>query len=92
MKKKNSFVSWLKDPSWDIWLFIIVVVLANLVSTRLFFRLDLTAPHSYSLSASSKELVKNLEEPLSVKVFFSDNLPSEDNAIKDYVKIGRAHV
>ncbi len=86
MKKKNSFVSWLKDPSWDIWLFIIVVVLANLVSTRLFFRLDLTAPHSYSLSASSKELVKNLEEPLSVKVFFSDNLPSEDNAIKDYVK------
>lgn len=86
MKKENKFVSWIKNPSADIWLFIVAVVLLNLVASRAFFRIDLTESKSYSLSSSSKEIVKNLEEPLNVKVFFSANLPSPYSNVEQYVK------
>ena len=86
MKKENKFISWIKNPSADIWLFIVAVVLLNLVASRAFFRIDLTESKSYSLSSSSKEIVKNLEEPLSAKVFFSANLPSPYSNVEQYVK------
>ena len=86
MKKENKFVSWIKNPSADIWLFIVAVVLLNLVASRAFFRIDLTESKSYSLSSSSKEVVKNLEEPLNVKVFFSANLPAPYSNVEQYVK------
>lgn len=86
MKKENKFISWIKNPSTDIWLFIIAVVMLNLVASRSFFRIDLTESKSYSLSSSSKEIVKNLEEPLDVKVFFSANLPSPYSNVEQYVK------
>lgn len=86
MKKENKFISWIKNPSADIWLFIVAVVLLNLVASRAFFRIDLTESKSYSLSSSSKEIVKNLEEPLNVKIFFSANLPSPYSNVEQYVK------
>ena len=86
MKKENKFISWIKNPSADIWLFIVAVVLLNLVASRAFFRIDLTESKSYSLSSSSKEVVKSLEEPLNVKVFFSANLPSPYSNVDQYVK------
>ena len=71
MKKNNRFVSWIKSSASDVWLFIIAVVLLNMVAARCFFRADLTQAKSYSLSSASREVVGNLEEPMSIKVFFS---------------------
>lgn len=82
----KKILNWLKSPKSDIFLFIIAVVLLNLVASRAFFRIDLTAPRSYSLSRYSIETVKNLEDPLSVKVFFSDNLPAPYNSVETYVR------
>ncbi len=86
MKKESKFVNWLKGSASDIWLFAILLVLINLVAVRAFVRLDLTAPRSYSLSKASKEVVKTIEEPLSVKVFFSKNLPAPYAGVEQYVK------
>ncbi|MBP3365420.1 MAG: Gldg family protein [Treponema sp.] len=86
MKRKNAFVSWLKSPASDIWLFICAVVLLNLAASRLFFRLDITAQKSYSISPASRNAVKMLEEPLSVKVFFSSDLPSPYSNAAQYAK------
>jgi len=67
----------------DIWvkfgLYFIVAVLVNLVSLTLFFRIDLTSNKVYSLSDASKTAVANLEEPLTIKAFFSENLPHPYN-------------
>ena len=82
----KKFIDWITSPKSDFILLIILLVLLNLVGANAFFRLDLTSPKSYSLSQSSKELVKNLEEPLSVKVFFSENLPSPYNTVEQYLK------
>lgn len=85
-KNQNKFLNWLKSSSSDIWLFIIALVLLNMVASRAFFRIDLTSSSAFSLSKASKEVVKNLEEPLSVKVFFSNNLPSPYSNTQQYVK------
>ena len=82
----KKFIDWITNPKSDLILLIILLVLLNLVGANAFFRLDLTSPKSYSLSQSSKELVRNLEEPLSVKVFFSENLPSPYNTVEQYLK------
>ena len=82
----KKFIDWITSPKSDFILLIILLVLLNLVGANAFFRLDLTSPKSYSLSQSSKEIVKNLEEPLSVKVFFSENLPSPYNTVEQYLK------
>jgi gliding-associated putative ABC transporter substrate-binding component GldG len=53
------------------------LVLVNLIGTRLFGRLDLTEKHIYTLSRSSKDLVKVLPDFLSVKAYISKDLPPE---------------
>ena len=60
-------------------LYFIVAVLVNLVSLTLFFRLDLTANRVFSLSGASRAAVSGLEEPLTIKAFFSENLPQPYN-------------
>lgn len=82
----KRLIEYLKSPKSDFLLFIIVLLLANLVCAKAFFRLDLTEPKSYSLSASSKQVVRTLEEPLSVKVFFTKNLPAPYNTIDQYIR------
>src|SRR5574344_2325951 len=82
----TKFVNWLKNPSSDIVLFIILLVMVNLVGVRAFARFDLTGPKSYSLSDASKEAVKTIEEPLSIKVFFSSNLPAPYSSVDQYVR------
>ena len=63
-------------------LYIIVIILINIVATTIFFRIDLTENKSYSLSEASTELVKTLEEPLTIKVFLSENLPVPYNNLE----------
>lgn len=82
----KKFLKWLKSPASDFALFILLLILANLAAHNAFLRLDLTAPKSYSLSKASCSLVKNLEEPLNVRVFFADNLPAPYNEVAQYVK------
>ncbi|MCR5724980.1 MAG: Gldg family protein [Treponema sp.] len=82
----KKFINYLKSPKSDVALFILVLILANLVGHRAFLRCDVTAPKSYSLSAASKQVVQTLEEPLSVKVFFTENLPSPYNQVEQYIR------
>ena len=85
-KAMKRFIDYVKSPRSDVLLFIVVLVLANLVAHRAFVRADLTAPKSYSLSAASAQVVQTLEEPLQVKVCFSENLPAPYNQVEQYVR------
>lgn len=84
--KKNEFVKWIKNPSSDVWIFVLILIFVNLVASRSFLRLDLTGSKSYSISSASRNAVKIIEEPLSIKVFFSDNLPSPYSDVYQYAK------
>lgn len=67
-------------------LYLVVIVLINLVGITLFFRADLTKDKIYSLSGASQDVVATLSEPLSIKVFFSKNLPAPHNNTERYLR------
>ena len=82
----KKIINWLKSSKSDFLLFVFFLILLNLAGHRIFLRFDLTAPKSYSLSKASKMIVKNLEAPLSIRVFFSDNLPATYSSVPQYIK------
>lgn len=82
---KHSLSNELKNSSVDRFLLFIVIVLLNLVSIRGFVRFDLTSQKTYSLSKASKDMVKHLEAPLSIKIFFSKNLPAPYSSVEQYL-------
>ncbi len=67
-------------------LYTTVIVLVNLAGLTLFFRADLTKAKVYSLSHASKKAVATLSEPLSIKVFFSKDLPAPHNNTERYLR------
>lgn len=66
--------------------YVVAVVLLNAVSATLFFRIDLTGNKVYSLSETSRAAVAGLSEPLTVKAFFTDDLPAPYNNIERYLR------
>ena len=65
--------------------YLIIVVLVNVAGITLFFRMDLTANKMYSISNASKKVVSTLSEPLTIKVFFTKNLPAPHNNTERYL-------
>lgn len=83
---RRFVINWKKSDSADFVLAAAILVLANLVGARAFFRADLTHDRLYSISKASKETVRNLTEPLSVNVFFSSDLPAPYNSVEQYLR------
>ncbi len=75
-----------RDEKIDCAIFFVILILANLVGARAFLRGDLTSGKMYSISPASKELVKNLQEPMSVNIFFSSDLPAPYNSVDQYLR------
>lgn len=62
-----------------------IIVLANLISQQLFFRLDLTENKQYTLSRATKDILRNLEDPVTVTAYFSENMPPDiEKARRDF--------
>jgi gliding-associated putative ABC transporter substrate-binding component GldG len=61
------------------WIYICVAVaavaLVNVIARSWFFRIDFTDSQIYSLSSSSKAVLNKLDDLLTAKVYFSDDLP-----------------
>lgn len=66
-------------------MYVVVVILINLAGMTLFSRCDLTQNNIFSLSDASKEVVSTLEEPLTIKIFFTKNLPAPHNSTEQYL-------
>lgn len=85
MGRARSSIAAAADERHQWLLSIVIIVLVNLVGLFLYFRLDLTANNAYSLSPVSKKIVSSLQEPLTIKVFFSKDLPAPYNAVSRYL-------
>lgn len=82
----KKFINWIKSPKSDFILFIAFLLLVNIFSNNFFKKIDLTSSKGFSLSNASKMLVSTLEEPLNIRVFFDDDMPSPYNNVSQYVK------
>lgn len=58
-------------------LVILIIVAINFVSNEFHFRLDLTEDHEYTLSKATLDILDDLEDPVTVKAYFSQNLPPD---------------
>lgn len=56
-----------------------ILALINFISIRIFTRLDLTAQKVYTLSDASKKLVGALDDRVTVKAYFTEDLPAPYN-------------
>ena len=82
----KKIIEWFKSSASDFVLFIILLILLNFTGSKAYLRLDLTKQNSYSLSKASKTIVKNLDEPLSIRVFFDNKLPAQYSNVTQYIK------
>ncbi len=81
MNKTNSIFSPIA-----ILLLVANLVVLNMWTSRLFGRIDLTENKVYTLSEVTKEIIRELEEPLTIKAYFTKDLPAPYNNIARYVE------
>lgn len=63
-----------------------ILVVLNLIGLNLFARVDLTDDEVYSLSDASINLVENLDDPVTVTAFFTEDLPAPYSANRRFLK------
>src|SRR4051794_4960837 len=71
-----------------------ILILLNVVSIGVFKRLDLTHDKAFTLSEATRDTLKDLDAPVKVNAYFTENLPPpfSDNAryVKDLLEEYRA--
>jgi len=70
MKKRKSITT-------QILLILAVLAVINVLSGKFFFRLDFTEDERYTLSKASKDILRQLEEPVTVTAYFTEELPPD---------------
>ncbi|MGO4906329.1 gliding motility-associated ABC transporter substrate-binding protein GldG [Flavobacterium sp. W20_MBD1_R3] len=63
-----------------------VVVLANVIGSSFFNRFDLTKDKRYTLSPTSLNIIKQVQNPLSIKVYMQGDLPAEFKRLQQETK------
>lgn len=53
-----------------------IVLLLNVLSKQLFFRIDLTEGKQYTLSNATKNILRDLDDQVTIKAYFSEDLPA----------------
>ncbi len=66
-----------KQLTYSFVLIIGVLALINILANTFFLRLDFTEDKRYTLSKATKDILKELKEPVTVTAYFSDKLPTE---------------
>jgi ABC-type uncharacterized transport system involved in gliding motility auxiliary subunit len=72
MKKRGG-----KSVAMQVLLMIGIVIVINIISEQFYFRLDLTADKIYTLSKATKNILRSLEEPVTVTAYFTEDVPPQ---------------
>lgn len=81
LKPKFSFSK--KDALIRLGLMGVILLLINVVSRFYFLRLDLTSEKRYSVSASTKKMVKDLKDVVTIKVYLDGELNAGFTRLKE---------
>ncbi|MCA0446850.1 MAG: GldG family protein [Bacteroidetes bacterium] len=74
------------SPKQKSGLVILLIVILNLISYVFFFRLDLTRNELYTISKATRGLMGSLDDKVTVKVYFTDNLPAPYSTNRRYLE------
>ena len=74
MEMKSKF-EWRKSLVGPAGAVLVILIILNLISRNWFGRLDFTKEKMYTLSESSRSVVAKIDDLMTMKVYFSGNLP-----------------
>jgi len=57
--------------------FALILVVVNMISSKLYFRMDFTEDQRYTLSKATNDILTNLDDVITVKAYFSEDLPTQ---------------
>ena len=76
MEMKSKF-EWRKSLVGPAGAVLVILIILNLISRNWFERLDFTKEKMYTLSESSKSVIAKIDDLMTMKVYFSGNLPGQ---------------
>jgi len=65
---------------------IIIVIFVNILANRYNFRLDFTADQRYTLSQATENILQKLDDPVTVTVYFTEDVEPEILQIRNQLK------
>jgi len=77
--KKKSYTS-------SILLLTVILIVIAVISENYFFRIDLTEGRQYSLSQATNNILKNLNEPVTITAYFTKDLPPNLDKVRQDFK------
>lgn len=54
-----------------------IIAISNIIASGFFYRFDLTQEKEFSVSSATKKIVKNLDDIVTIRAYFSQELPTE---------------
>ncbi len=90
----------MKKTALSVTLLAAILLLLNILSNKFFLRADLTEGRQYTLSKATKDILKNLDDPVTVTAYFSDDLPPDvaktrrdfQDMLVEYANISKGNV
>lgn len=77
----------LRRSNWIEWgAALLIIVAVNTIGQFFFGRIDLTAEHRYTLSKSTKKMLRDLEEPVLFRVYLEGDFPSDFKRLQNETK------
>lgn len=73
---KNRKICYSSNSIYYILMILGILILINIISIGVFFRFDLTKSGRYKISRESKEIIRSLDENVTIKVYISSDLPA----------------
>jgi gliding-associated putative ABC transporter substrate-binding component GldG len=78
MKSKAAYI-------YSIVLIIGIILLINILASEFFVRLDMTEDNRYTLSEATEQIIGDLQEPVTITAYFSENIPQKlQNTKQDF--------
>ncbi len=70
----------------QLFLGLIALLVINIVATQYFFRIDLTEEQRYSLTPATKNILKNLEDEIVIKVYLEGTFPPDFQRLQKAIR------
>ncbi len=61
---------------------IVILIILNIISNAFFYRFDLTQDKRYTLSETSLAIIKQVKDPLYIKIYLQGDMPAEFNRLQ----------
>ncbi|MBQ0016941.1 MAG: Gldg family protein, partial [Bacteroidales bacterium] len=65
---------------------LLIIIFVNLIGHYFFARIDLTAEHRYTLSDSTKEMLRKIDEPVLFRVYLEGEFPADFKRLQNETK------